>query len=154
MVEIFDVSFGKIEVIKDLWEKNRLYHEKSSQYFSEAYRCICFEDKIKYFKGMDEDTLKITVAKDGENLLGYCISTIIDGRGEMASIHVDQSRRGTGIGKKLVVEHLKWMKDKKCKAIGVTVSQENDSTIGFYKKLGFYPNTIYMQQKIINKEDI
>ncbi len=39
------------------------------------------------------------------------------------------------------------LKENNCKVIGVTVSQENETTIGFYKKLGFYPNTLYMQQR-------
>ena len=38
MSEIFDISFDKIGVIKNLWEKNRQYHEVSSEYFSETYR--------------------------------------------------------------------------------------------------------------------
>ncbi|MCC5912709.1 MAG: GNAT family N-acetyltransferase [Clostridiaceae bacterium] len=146
MVEIFDISFDKIEVIKNLWEKNRQYHENSSEYFSEAYRSICFEEKIKGFKGFNDDMLKITIAKDKGEYIGYCISIIIEGKGEIASLHVDESRRGTGVGKELIVEHLKWMKENNCKVIGVTVSQENEYTISFYKKLGFYPNTLYMQQ--------
>jgi len=146
MVEIFDVSFDRIEVIKNLWEKNRQYHENSSEYFSEAYRSICFDERIKDFGWFNEETLKITVAKDKGEYIGYCISTIIECKGEMASLHVDESRRGIGVGKELVVEHLKWMKDSNCKVIGVTVSQENQHTISFYRKLGFYPNTLYMQQ--------
>jgi GNAT superfamily N-acetyltransferase len=43
--------------------------------------------------------------------------------------------------------NIEWLKDKGCIVIGVTVSQENHSTISFYKKLGFYPNTVYMQLK-------
>lgn len=29
-----DVEFKDIVVIKDLWEKNRIYHERTSKYFS------------------------------------------------------------------------------------------------------------------------
>ncbi len=42
---------------------------------------------------------------------------------------------------------MEWLKENNCKVIGVTVSQENETTIGFYKKLGFYSNTLYMQQR-------
>lgn len=146
MIEIFDVSFDKIEVIRNLWEKNRQYHEDHSEYFSESYRSICFDERIKGLRAVDKDTLKITVAKDHGEYIGYCISTIFEGKGELESLHVDESKRGIGIGKELVGAHLEWMKKNNCKAIGVTVSQENESTINFYKKLGFYPNTLYMQQ--------
>ena len=146
MIEIFDIPFYNIEIIKNLWEKNRQYHEDSSEHFSEAYRSICFDERIKGFGAFSVDTLKITVAKYNGEYIGYCISTIVEGKGELESLHVDESNRGTGVGKELVVAHLEWMKENNCKIIGVTVSQENESTINFYKKLGFYPNTLYMQQ--------
>ncbi|WP_422484596.1 GNAT family N-acetyltransferase [Gudongella sp. DL1XJH-153] len=148
MFEMFDISFNGIEIIKDLWEKNRQYHENNSTFFGESYRTICFEDKVKDLAKFHKDKIKISVAKVNDEYIGYCISTIVDDNGEIASIHVDQSSRRVGIGKKLVVEYLEWMKGKKCKAIGVTVSQENKSTINFYKELGFYPNTLFMQQNI------
>lgn len=144
MNEIFDISYDEVEVIKNLWEKNRQYHENTSEYFKESYRFISFEERIKAF---ESQTIKITVAKSDDGYIGYCISTIIDGKGEIDSLHVDAHNRGSGIGKKLVIKHMEWLKENNCKVIGVTVSQENETTIGFYKKLGFYPNTLYMQQR-------
>jgi ribosomal protein S18 acetylase RimI-like enzyme len=147
MCEIFDIFYDEIGIIRDLWEKNRQYHENTSEYFKELYHSISFDQRIKVFSVFNEETMKITVVKSNNEYIGYCISTIIDGKGELESLHVDEAHRGKGIGKKLVVKHLEWMKEKNCKVIGVTVSQENESTIGFYKELGLYPNTLYMQQK-------
>lgn len=147
MSEIFDISFDEIDVVKNLWEKNRQYHEKSSEHFKEVYRDISFDHIIKALEGLDNEFLKITVVKSSDEYIGYCISTIIDEKGELKSLHVDEICRGNGIGKKIVDKHIEWMKEKKCRVIGVTVSQENESTIWFYKKLGFYPNTLYMQLK-------
>lgn len=147
MNEIFDISYDQIEVIKNLWEKNRQYHENSSEYFKESYRFIRFDERIKSFSIFNKETMKITVVKRNDKYIGYCISTIIDGKGELQSLHVDETNRGNGIGKKLVDKHIKWMNENNCKEIGVIVSQENESTIWFYKKLGFYPNTVYMQMK-------
>jgi ribosomal protein S18 acetylase RimI-like enzyme len=144
MNEIFDISYDEVEIIKNLWEKNRQYHENTSEYFKESYRFISFEERIKAF---ENQTIKITVAKSDDGYIGYCISTIIDGKGEIDSLHVDEYNRGNGIGKELVIKHMEWLKENNCKVIGVTVSQENETTIGFYKKLGFYPNTLYMQQR-------
>lgn len=147
MLELFDISYDDIEIIKELWDKNRRYHENTSQYFGETYRSMEFHQRIKAFSVFDKETMKITIAREEGNNIGYCISTAVDGKGEVESIHVDESCRGNGVGKKLVQEHLEWMREKGCKVIGVTVSQENEPTIGFYKSLGFYPNTLYMQQK-------
>ena len=147
MSQIVDILYNEIDLIKNLWERNRQYHENSSQYFKESYRSISFDQRMKAFSEFTEDTLKITVAKSNDEYIGYCISTIVDGKGEMESLHVNEANRGEGIGKKLVKKHLDWMKNKNCNVIGVTVSQENESTISFYEKLGFLPNTLYMQLK-------
>lgn len=149
MVDIFDISYDEVEIIKDLWEKNRQYHENTSEYFKESYRSINFEQRIKAFSVFSKDTIKITVARIGDEYVGYCMSTAVDGKGELESMHVDAAKRGSGIGTKLAAGHVKWMKEKGCKVIGITVSQENESTISFYRKLGFYPNTLYMQQRDI-----
>jgi ribosomal protein S18 acetylase RimI-like enzyme len=147
MNEIFDISYNEIDIIKNLWEKNRLYHEDISEFFKESYRSLNFDERIKAFSMFDEDDMKITVAKSNDIFIGYCISTIVDGTGELQSLHVGESDRGSGIGRQLAAMHIEWMKAMNCKVIGVTVSQENEATIVFYKKLGFYPNTLYMQQK-------
>lgn len=147
MPELFDISYDNVNIIKELWEKNRKYHENISEFFGDSYRDIDFESRIKGFEALDEDSMKITVARDDDRLIGYCISTAVNGKGEVESIHVDENARGGGVGRQLVESHLGWMKDKGCTVIGVTVSQENEPTIGFYRKLGFYPNTMYMQQK-------
>ncbi len=34
MNEIFDISYDEVEVIKNLWEKNRQYHENTSEYLA------------------------------------------------------------------------------------------------------------------------
>lgn len=147
MVELIDISYNEIEVIKDLWEKNRQYHENSSEYFRELYHNMGFEERIGRFSVFDKASIKITVAGDNGEYIGYCISTAVDGKGEVESLHVNESFRGSGVGRQLVQGHLEWMKDKGCSVIGVTVSQENEPTIGFYRKLGFLPHTLYMQQK-------
>jgi ribosomal protein S18 acetylase RimI-like enzyme len=147
VIEIFDISYDEREVIKTLWERNRLHHEKSSEYFKQFYRSLSFDKRFNPWEGLNKDTMKITVAKSHNKYIGYCISTIIDGKGELESLHVNESNRGNGIGEKLVIKHIEWMKEKNCKVIGVAVSQENESTIGFYRKLGFYPKTLFMQLK-------
>jgi len=147
MVEIFDISYAEVEIIKDLWEKNRQYHEKNSEYFKESYHSIRFDERIQAFSGFNEETMKISVVKNKDEYIGYCISVIAGSKGELETLHIDETHRGEGLGRELVDKHLKWMDEKNCEVIGVTVSQENKLSIGFYKKLGFYPNTLYMQKK-------
>ncbi len=146
MYKFFDIKYNEVSLIKELWEKNRQYHEDTSEYFGKFYHSINFDDRIKVMAGFNEDTLKITVAKENDEYVGYCISTIVEGKGELESIHVSASKIGKGIGKELAIKHINWMKEKNCKVIGVTVLQENENAIHFYKSIGFYSNTLYMQQ--------
>lgn len=145
-MKIIDIKYDEIYLLKNLWEKNRLYHEKTSEYFGHAYESVYFDERMTKFRNLSEKEIKISVYKDAETIIAYCISVIKNGIGEVESIHVDELQRGKGIGEKLIKEHLNWMNEMNCKSIGVTVSQENKPTIEFYKKLGFYPNTLYMQQ--------
>lgn len=147
MLQIFDILYDDIGVIRELWEKNRLYHENTSEHFKESYHFINFDERMKAFDLNDKETLKITVAKKNDKYIGYCISTIINDVGELQSLHIDESFRGNGAGMQLVTKHIEWLKEKHCKTIGVTVSQENHNTIMFYKRLGFFPNTLYMEMK-------
>lgn len=145
-MEYTDIKLTQIDLIRDLWEKNRAYHEVHSEYFASTYQGICFENRMGKYRNHKEDMCKITLCMECGNVVGYCISAITDATGEIESLHVDASKRRNGIGERLVEIHREWMREMKCEKIGVTVSQENAPTIEFYKKLGFYPNTLYMQQ--------
>jgi ribosomal protein S18 acetylase RimI-like enzyme len=145
-MDFIDIKLDDIQLIKKLWEKNRIYHEKSSEYFGSDYQNICFEERMDKFFNLQDKMYKITLCKEKEEIIGYSISTVSNSIGEVESIHVDEGKRGCGIGERLVNNHLQWMRGLECKKIGVNVSQENKKTIKFYKKLGFYPNTLYMEQ--------
>jgi len=146
MNDIFDITYEELQLIRDLWEKNRIYHEKNSEFFGELYQSVNFEERMKAFGELPKEMLKITVIKSDDDYIGYCMSTIVNGKGELESMHVDEGSRGQGLGEALGIKHVQWMKEMKCNVIGVTVSQENEATIRFYKKIGFRPNTLYMQQ--------
>ena len=97
MIELIDIEYKEIDTIKELWEKNREYHENSSEHFGELYRSLNFDERIKAFSVFDGDTMNITVAKKDGKYIGYCISTAVDGKGEVESIHVAESCRGGGV---------------------------------------------------------
>lgn len=147
MVNLYDISMEEIEQIRELWEKNRIYHERNAEHFSEDYKNANFDRRMNGFKSYPTENLKITVAEESGERIGYCLSAVKNGVGELETLHVDERFRGTGTGKALVKEHIAWMKEKDCETIGVTVMPENESTVGFYRSLGFFPNTMYMRMK-------
>ncbi len=147
MFIIKDIPFSQVSVIKDLWEKNRKYHEEISEFFGDIYSDLIFEERIQSFSSFDSDKIKISVAENSNNgkILGYCISTFEGAEGETHSLHVDATERNHGIGKKLMERHIMWMQNNGCKAINITVAVENTNTIEFYKTLGFKSNTLQMR---------
>jgi len=149
MVCLRDISFSQVSIIKELWEKNRKYHENLSEFFGDLYSDLVFEERIKPFSSFDKDHIKITLAEDNlsRNILGYCISTFKGIEGETQTLHVAEEIRGSGIGKSLMDSHIKWLQNNGCKDIAITVAFENTNTIEFYKTLGFKANTIEMRLK-------
>lgn len=147
MVCYRDIPFSEVAIIKEVWERNRKFHEEISKYFKHLYSDIVFEDRIDVFSSFDKDYIKITLAEDEDNcrLLGYCISTFEGNQGEPQTLHVIEEARGAGIGKELMKRHIEWLKNNGCESISITVSYENNDTIGFYQSMGFRPNTIEMR---------
>lgn len=147
MITLSDIRPEEIEQIRDLWERNRQYHVAVSKHFSKDYESIRFEDRMKPLMALPEKALKITIARNNDDMCGYCISTVKNGSGELVSLHVLDSMRGKGIGRQLSEDHLQWIKEKGCEDVTVHVAVENESTIGFYQQLGFCSNVLMMQLK-------
>lgn len=148
MIGLRDIPYCEVSIIKGLWEKNREYHENISEYFGDLYKDLVFEERINPFSAFDEEHIKITVAEDSDNkIVGYSISTFEGNEGCIHSLHVAEKVRGSGIGKKLMNNHISWLQKNGCKNISITVAVENLNTIEFYKNLGFKGNTMEMRLK-------
>lgn len=149
MVKYKDITFNEVSIIKELWERNRKYHEKISKDFGFLYSDIIFEDRISGFKSFNEENIKITIAIDDRDskVIGYCISTYEQAKGEIQTIHVLEDCRGAGVGKHLINLHISWLKLKKCSSIILSVDCNNSNTIEFYKSIGFAENVIEMRLK-------
>ncbi|HCX62546.1 GNAT family N-acetyltransferase [Sedimentibacter sp.] len=145
MLIIKDIPFSEVSIIKDLWEKNRKYHENISEYFGFLYTDLVFEERINTFDVYDKKHIKISIAENNGKLSGYCISTFEGTNGETHTLHVDVNERNNGIGRKLMDAHINWLKNNGCKSINITVAIENTNTIDFYKSLGFRANTLEMK---------
>ena len=151
MVCYRDISFSEVSIIKEVWEKNRKFHEEISIFFKCLYSDIFFEDRINGFSSFDKEHIKITLAEDEDcgRVLGYCISTFEGNQGETQTLHVVEETRGTGIGKELMKRHIEWLKNNGCEDITISVSYDNNNTIKFYESMGFKPNTMEMRLKNI-----
>lgn len=142
---LVDIGLGDIELIKELWEANRRHHEEITPHFKSQYRGKSFEERMADLTDCVATDLKITVLEEGGRRVGYCLSRIDGGRGELETLHVEAGARGRGCGKALIEDHVAWMRERGCETIGVAVLADNAETVKVYRKLGFYPNTMYME---------
>ena len=86
----------------------------------------------------------IIVAHKGSKLIGYCwMRTDPDAKVRLGirpyiyMLGVDPDYRGEGIGKKLLLEGLRHLKNKGFKIVELTVDGKNETAIGLYHSYGF-----------------
>jgi ribosomal protein S18 acetylase RimI-like enzyme len=120
-----------------------------SQFFKEYYRTLSFEERAEKFTAAAADDILIEgIFPDGcDRPVGYCVSTVEEGRGEIDSLYLEEPYRDNGYGKQLVERGLHWLRSKGCTTIRVAVAAGHESVFGFYEKLGFYPKMTVLQWK-------
>ncbi len=140
------VDADGIDAVQPLWEKLRAYHapllnEKPPFLFQPRKQGLL--DKAAPGKLRIE---LVGVASHGADV-AYCISTVTaDGRGEVDSIFVEEPFRGIGVGSELLRRALAWLDAANATSKVVTVAHGNERALGLYRRLGFLPRMIILQQ--------
>ncbi len=144
------VDENNLEAVRALWEKLRAHHTPLLSRFSEALPPFDFEPrKRELLAKADAGKIRVELVRAGSDAtdIAYCVSTVsADGRGEVDSMFVEESFRGRGIGSELVRRALEWMESVGASSNVVAVAHANAEALTFYKRLGFYPRTILLQQ--------
>lgn len=77
------------------------------------------------------------VATEEETVLGYIGSQTVLDSSDVMNIAVHPDHRKKGIGEKLVLELVHYLKEKDIKSLLLEVRVSNTAAINLYKKLGF-----------------
>jgi diamine N-acetyltransferase len=96
---------------------------------------------------MSEDRVRVDIVYECSKPVGYCVSIIEKGAGELASIYIEPAFRNKGAGIILAGNGIAWMKEKDCDPITVAVGSGNEAAFPFYEKLGFRLRKTVMQIK-------
>lgn len=141
-----DLSEEKVDYVRNLWEKNRLFHKENSIDFSTEYDNISFDERMKGLLNQSK-IRKITIVENEEKqIIAYCMSIISEIKiGEIATLYVEENYRRAGIGKKLLQLHMKWFEENHITNVGVEVLHNNLSAISLYEKVGFKKDTMKMK---------
>lgn len=141
------ISKNEIGLLKPLWEKLNEMHMKDSKNFKEFYKSFTFEKRCEIFSDYDESNVRIEVILEGNIPIGYCISTINKGIGEIDSIYIEENYRRSGYGKQFINNAIKWLKDNKTIKIQVAVAEGHESVFPYYEKSGFCLRKTYFELK-------
>lgn len=137
IAKIFDTD--DIDSVRHLWLDLNKFHFELDSNFSRRFHCADFDSHKGYLR--DKEYFCVFVAVVEEDLVGFCIAIVDNGKGEIDSLYVVPNARRIGAGKKLIRSALEWMR-KSCGEIVVLIAQGNESVISFYAsemfKLRYY----------------
>ena len=144
------VGEDSFEAVRPLWEKFRAHHSfLLSRFSGEAPPFVFGPRKQEILAKVAAGKIRfelVSIAPDAANI-AYCVSTVsAGGLGEVDSMFVEERFRGRGIGSQLVRHALAWLDSMGASPKVVTVAHGNDEALAFYKRFGFYPRAILLQQ--------
>ena len=85
------VKKDNINLIKDLWEKNRIFHQNKTNNFSYQYSNLNFDERMNnIFNSKNIKYYKISAIINKNNIIGYCLSIIQGSLGELCTLFVDE----------------------------------------------------------------
>ena len=156
MIEYISGGRELLGEVGPLWEKLNRHHARLAPLFSDLMLKRTFaERKAGLIKKAGQGRLRMDLARttpDGR-LVGYAVSTIDeDRRGEIDSIYVEEDQRGAGVGRALMERALAWMDEEKVNHRFLMVRVGNEGALGFYRRFGFAPATIRLEQLAARKD--
>jgi len=150
------VGEDSLAAVRPLWEKLRAHHSPMLAGWPGAMPPFNFEPRkqellTKAAAGKIRVELVSTAADASD--IAYCISTVsTNGCGEIDSMFVEEAFRGRGIGSELVRRALDWLESAGATSKVVTVAHANEEALAFYRRFGFQPRTVLLQQSKVEKE--
>jgi len=130
--------------IGPLWEKLNELHKVKASNHAKHFASMNFAIRKKYLlEKAQKGALRIDLAKDvlSHKIVGYCVSTVVDNRGEIDSIFVEEDYRLHGIGGDLLKNALEWMDQLSVNNRIIIVAAGNEKVFSFYAKYNFYPRS-------------
>ena len=141
------IPVDEIFTIRPLWEALNKQHRDNSRSFYEHYEHQTFEKRCRKFFSLPKEAVDIEIAFDeNSSPAGYCVCTAIYRTGELDSIYIKPEYRKMGVGTILAKNGLRWLEQKGCTVITVSVADGNERVFPFYESLGFAVRKTILQK--------
>jgi ribosomal protein S18 acetylase RimI-like enzyme len=139
-----------LDLIAPLWEKLREHQRLRSLHFPGHYAARTWQArKADLMRKSRSGGLHLHIATDLDTRepIGYCVSTVSgNGQGQLESIYVEPDYRKCGVGDRLMRRALNWMDVMHARTKTLTVGVGNEEVLSFYRRYGFYPKHITVEQ--------
>jgi GNAT superfamily N-acetyltransferase len=139
-----------LDDIRPLWEKLRAHYSPLLSRFGDETPPFIFEPRKQEILGKaapGKTRIELVSIVSESVDIAYCVSTVSPGgRGEIDSMFVEERCRGRGIGSELVRHALAWMESAEASSKVVTIAYAKEEVLAFYRRFGFHPRTILLQQ--------
>jgi ribosomal protein S18 acetylase RimI-like enzyme len=139
-------SEADIGAIAELWKEFMDFHKGRDPHFSRSVRgheafAAFIADHI------DNDTSRVLVATEGEDILGYCLATVAKyppvfekmEYGSISDLAVTEKHRRRGIGERMVKAVENWFLERNIRRVELRVATSNEISAAFWSKMGFVP---------------
>lgn len=140
------VEYDKNQIgeIKALWQDLNRLHGQRSVNFRHHFSTFTFEERSEQLLSKEE--LKLFVAYEKGQKIGYCAATLENGVGEIDSIYIKPNFQSAGVGRELMERALDWLEHFHCKSIRVAIAEGNESVMPFYERYGFKTRFVVLQR--------
>ena len=130
-----------LDRVEPLWSQLRRHHADLAPQWSASLLATSFKERRAELVG--QCGILISMATWHEQDIGYCVSTITsDMTGEVDSLYVIPSHRGSGVGHALMTAAMDWFAGQSVRSIVVNVISGNDDAQRFYARYGFLPRSV------------
>ena len=143
-MQIRRATLADLDPIEALWREMMDFHAAFDDHFTLSSQADA-NHRIHMTNLLQDESKRIFVADDGDQLLGYLMAEIktyppiylVQKYGYIGTISVTESARRTGIGSKLLNAALDWFRDNDLQRVECAVAVENPVSRGFWKGVGF-----------------
>ncbi|MGB7160629.1 MAG: GNAT family N-acetyltransferase [Tepidisphaeraceae bacterium] len=130
-----------LDRVEPLWSQLRRHHADLAPQWSASLLATSFKERRAELVG--KAGILVSMATCHAQDIGYCVSTITsDATGEVDSLYVIPSHRGSGVGHALMSTAMDWFGRQSVRSIVVNVISGNDDAQQFYARYGFLPRTV------------
>ena len=98
-------------------------------------------------RALDGDTSTVLGAFAEERLMGTVMVGHDGHRGWVYYLAVDESQRGTGLGKRMMAAAEDWLRATGVVKVQLMVRSGNDAVLGFYEHLGYEDANVQVRSK-------